>query len=81
MKMRVLRSPTCFRGSLYFQAFRLSRLSGRDFSVENYGLKITLSSTKDALPILSMIGDNYESFEVIQGTMDDVFIEAAKEIN
>ena len=57
----------------------IPRLSGRDFSVENYGLKITLSSTKDALSILSMIGDNYESFEVIQGTMDDVFIEAAKE--
>lgn len=45
---------------------------------ENNYLRIPLASTKDALPILERVSGDIESFEVVQGTMDDVFLNAAK---
>ena len=35
---------------------------------------ISLASTMDALPILELLKDRIESFEVVKGTMDDAFI-------
>ena len=45
---------------------------------ENNYVRIPLASTKDALPILERVSGDIESFEVVQGTMDDVFLNAAK---
>lgn len=46
---------------------------------ESYGIKIPLASTKEALPLLEKAGNDLEGFEVIQGTMDDVFLNATRE--
>lgn len=40
------------------------------------GINLTISTTMDALPILYKIKDTISGFEVIQGTMDDVFLAA-----
>lgn len=41
-----------------------------------YGMELTLCSTMDALPILEDIRNDIHGFEVIQGNMDDVFLNA-----
>ena len=41
-----------------------------------YGMEIPLSSTMDAMPILEKVRDRISGFEVIQGNMDDVFLNA-----
>lgn len=41
-----------------------------------FGYEIPLERTLDALPILSAVQDKVEGFEVIQGDMDDVFLNA-----
>lgn len=58
---------------LYGDAEHLSGLNGE---VTPYGMEIRLSSTLDALPILDRIKDRIDGFEVIQGNMDDVFLNA-----
>lgn len=55
-------------------------LNREKYTEESYGLKIFLASTKEALPLLDRAGDAFEGFEVIQGTMDDVFLNATKEV-
>ena len=44
------------------------------FSVKNGIYEVKLTSTRDALPILAQCGDNIENVEILNGTMDDVFI-------
>lgn len=46
---------------------------------ESFGLTIPVASTMEALPLLNKVGDDLEGFEVIQGTMDDVFLNATKD--
>ncbi|MBQ9384323.1 MAG: ABC transporter ATP-binding protein [Ruminiclostridium sp.] len=46
---------------------------------ENFGIRIDLGRTKDAVAIFERAGDDLDGFEVIQGTMDDVFLEVTKE--
>lgn len=41
-----------------------------------FGLEITLNSTLEALPIIDSVKDNIQGFEVVQGNMDDVFLNA-----
>lgn len=41
-----------------------------------FGYEIPLGRTLDALPILGTVKDRIEGFEVIQGNMDDVFLNA-----
>jgi len=41
-----------------------------------YGMELALDSTMDALPILKSICHQIHGFEVIQGNMDDVFLNA-----
>ena len=56
--------------------------SGAQYTEESYGLKIALASTKQSLPLLDILdraGNDFEGFEVIQGTMDDVFLNATRE--
>lgn len=43
------------------------------------GVRITLDSTMDALPVLELVKECITGFEVIQGTMDDVFLNAIRE--
>lgn len=45
-----------------------------------YGMEITLRSTLDALPIVESVKDRIDGFEVIQGNMDDVFLNAVGHI-
>lgn len=54
-------------------------LVGTAFTEESYGIKISLASTKNALSLLAQLGNDADGFEVIQGTMDDVFLNATKE--
>lgn len=58
---------------LYGDPKQLSELSGL---VTPYGLEITINSTMDALPIVSEVKERIDGFEVIQGNMDDVFLNA-----
>ncbi len=41
-----------------------------------YGIELTLDSTLDALPLLERVRNQINGFEVIQGNMDDVFLNA-----
>lgn len=45
-------------------------------TVTPFGLELNVNSTLDALPILAKVKDRIEGFEVIQGNMDDVFLNA-----
>lgn len=54
-------------------------LNGEKYTEESYGIKISLASTREALPLLNKAGNDFEGFEVIQGTMDDVFLNATME--
>lgn len=48
----------------------------RNSEITDNGLTVTVSSTMEALPILEKVRDLIDGFEVIQGTMDDVFLAA-----
>ena len=58
---------------LYGDPGKLSQLSGQ---ITPYGMEVTVGSTLEALPILTAVKDRIEGFEVIQGNMDDVFLNA-----
>lgn len=45
-----------------------------------YGMEICLPSTLDALPIVEQVKDQIQGFEVIQGNMDDVFLNAVGKV-
>lgn len=45
-------------------------------SREDYGLSFRVKSTAEALPLLNAVKDDISGFEVIQGSMDDVFLGA-----
>lgn len=49
---------------------------GADFENHDGALEIPLKSTLDAIPILSALNGKMSGFEVVQGTMDDVFLNA-----
>lgn len=49
---------------------------GIDGSPTAFGTELTLNSTMDALPVLEAVKDKIHGFEVIQGDMDDVFLNA-----
>lgn len=44
--------------------------------VTPYGMELTLEATMDALPIVASVQEKISGFEVIQGNMDDVFLNA-----
>lgn len=52
------------------------RKIGIDGTITAFGLELPLSSTLDALPIIQQVKDRIDGFEVIQGNMDDVFLNA-----
>ena len=47
-------------------------------ALNNGGIEIRIPSTKEAIPILEAVRDRLAGFEVIQGNMDDVFLNAVK---
>ena len=51
----------------------------RNSEITDNGLTVAVSSTMEALPILEKVRDLIDGFEVIQGTMDDVFLAATGE--
>ncbi|MDE7312783.1 MAG: ABC transporter ATP-binding protein [Eubacterium sp.] len=44
--------------------------------LQNGGIEIGIRSTKEAIPILNALLDQMDGFEVIQGNLDDVFLNA-----
>ncbi len=40
------------------------------------GLEVTIKNTLEAIPIVQAVKEQLEGFEVIQGSMDDVFLHA-----
>lgn len=55
--------------------------SGHDFQTDNGHISVRLPSTMSALPILDLCREYISGFEVIQGTMDDAFLQiTGKEI-
>lgn len=57
----------------------INKINVSEYENTNYGIKIPIASSKEALDILNLIREDLDSFELIQGTLDDVFINAAKE--
>ena len=57
----------------------IRKLESVSFTEEHYGICIRLNSTKEVIPLMEHIGTAYNSFEVIQGTLDDVFLDVTKE--
>ena len=47
--------------------------------VRDYGIKLTFRSTVESLPYISKVSGLISGFEVIQGNMDDVFLNAVGE--
>lgn len=47
---------------------------GTRASAEEYGVSFSVRNTKDSLAVLESLKDKYDGFEVIQGKMDDVFL-------
>lgn len=47
---------------------------GTKASAEEYGVSFSVRNTKDSLDVLESLKDKYDGFEVIQGKMDDVFL-------
>ena len=54
---------------------------GFSFKRKENGLKLNLNSTMQALDVLEPVRNYLTGFEVIQGTMDDVFLNVIKEEN
>ena len=57
----------------------IRKLEAVSYTEEHYGICIRLNSTKEVIPLMEHIGTDYNSFEVIQGTLDDVFLDVTKE--
>ena len=57
---------------------RMLQEHGIAWKQKNGGIRITVDSTLEALPILELVTGCITGFEVIQGTMDDVFLNATK---
>ena len=51
-----------------------------DYEVQNYGAVIHIKNSLDALDICESVKKHIHGFEVIQGNMDDVFLNVTKEI-
>lgn len=63
------------------QVQRILTEQGYGFKRKENGLKLTLNSTMQALEVLEPVRNYITGFEVIQGTMDDVFLNVIKEEN
>lgn len=51
---------------------------GQKFKVKENRINVPIDSTVQSIPIIESIKTNLEGFEVIQGSMDDVFLNATK---
>lgn len=49
---------------------------GLSYSEKDGRILVPLNATKEALPVLLQLMDSIDGFEVVQGTMDDVFLNA-----
>lgn len=52
----------------------IDKLENVKYGLESNCIKISVNTTKDALPIIQSLDGLYDNFEVIQGSMDDVFL-------
>jgi len=60
---------------------RILQEYGIAWKQKNGGIRIMVDSTLEALPILELVKGCITGFEVIQGTMDDVFLNVTQEEN
>lgn len=76
MELKEKYATDCLRLSTDNREDVIEYLNQNHYSWSEIGgvLKITLTSTKDAFPILDACRSYIKNFEVIQGTMDDAFI-------
>lgn len=58
------------------QILDLPQVKGLSHRLTPFGLELGIRSTLDALPVLEAAKGSYDGFEVIQGNMDDVFLNA-----
>ena len=49
---------------------------GMDYKVKENRISVSIDETMQALPLLERFKEQVEGFEVVQGTMDDVFLNA-----
>ena len=49
---------------------------GMDYKVKENRVSVSIDETMQALPLLERFQEQVEGFEVVQGTMDDVFLNA-----
>lgn len=61
---------------IYMMESAENKLTGLDYTKQGDKVTIKLENTNDAIEILNRLKGCYSSFEVIQGTLDDVFINA-----
>lgn len=52
---------------------------GLEYGIREEGILVKIDSTMQALPLLEEMQEMLQGFEVIQGTMDDVFLNVTKE--
>lgn len=52
----------------------ISNIKNFDYEIASNCVKIPVNNTKEALPIINSLEGFYDNFEVIQGNMDDVFL-------
>ncbi len=52
----------------------INNIKNFDYEIASNCVKISVNNTKEALPIINSLEGFYDNFEVIQGNMDDVFL-------
>lgn len=74
-KDKLLLVPECGREEILLRTLQERGIS---YKKKDAGLRITVDSTLEALPVLELVKDCITGFEVMQGTMDDVFLNATQ---
>lgn len=77
-KDKLLLVPECGREE---RLLRTLQERGISYKKKDAGLRIYVDSTLEALPVLELVKEDITGFEVIQGTMDDVFLNVTQEEN
>ncbi len=67
-------TPAYLKGKYARDTLRLYAKPGHEAEIDKLGSEIKLQNSMEAMPILKQYEDSISGFEVIQGTMDDVFL-------
>lgn len=77
---RILESdtPSALKEKYAADMLLLEPKQGHEKAIEKYGTKLFLKNSIDALPILKELERDLAGFELVHGTMDDVFLRVTK---